>query len=669
MKVGVKLILIGTACILIPLALVTVLAVQRATIGLDNLNDEQLRTRSVTLAEMVDRVYAEETRTALNLAGNPTVIAGVAARADMGSAGAEQAVQAASVVLEPFRSVKEVSEPYEAVNLVDKKGLVFASSNPAFIGVDLASREYITSALAGKPNVGAAVISKVTGNPVTPLAVPVYSGGQVVGAVSPVLKIDFLSDIIADEKVGKTGYAYVVDNTGLMIAHPDKQNVFKMDVTKTPGMEEIAKQMLAHKAGVDNYVFKGVSKTAGYAPVASTGWTVALTLPDNEYLAAAHEVRNLVIIIGVAALLAAFLVYVLLSRSLTVPLAREAAFAAVMAEGDFTRSLEVRRGDEIGVLADALRGMVSRLTEVVQEVQAASDSVAGGSQQLSASAQTMSQGATEQAAAGEEVSSSMEEMGANIKQNNDNAMQTEKIAMKAAQDAREGGAAVAQTVAAMKDIASKTTIIEEIARQTNLLALNAAIEAARAGEHGKGFAVVASEVRKLAERSQKAAGEIGQLSASSVSIAERAGELLAMIVPDIQKTAELVQEISAASGEQSTGTEQINKAIMQLDQVIQQNAAGAEELSATAEALNSQAVQLQSSMSFFRMGEGTRKQAPKLITDQRPAAHTLLHPPRAASSGDGKPAPAPAAKPPRGAGGKSPVAGAADAADSDFEQF
>jgi methyl-accepting chemotaxis protein len=296
--------------------------------------------------------------------------------------------------------------------------------------------------------------------------------------------------------------------------------------------------------------------------------------------------------------------------------------AAELADGNLTVKVAERSAQD--ALMQALAKMVSGLSEVVTNIQTAAHQVTAGSQEMSSSSQQLSQGATEQSASVEEVSSSMEQMAANIKQNSDNAQQTEKIALKAADDAKEGGKAVEETVTAMKEIAGKISIIEEIARQTNLLALNAAIEAARAGEHGKGFAVVASEVRKLAERSQTAAGEINKLSASSVEVAEKAGEMLGRIVPDIQKTADLVQEINAASNEQRSGANQINKAIQQLDQVIQQNAAASEEMASISEELLSQAEQLQSTIGFFRIADhsGSLFRQPYAL-GQKKAVHPL----------------------------------------------
>jgi methyl-accepting chemotaxis protein len=291
------------------------------------------------------------------------------------------------------------------------------------------------------------------------------------------------------------------------------------------------------------------------------------------------------------------------ARGVVVPLARAVALARRIAQGDLSRTddLAATRRDEIGQLERALAEMALRLRETMTQVRAGADALSAASGQVAATAQSLSQGTSEQAASVEETTAGLEEMSASITQNAENARQTEQMALKGAQDAEGSGETVRQSMAAMTTIAEKISIIEDIAYQTNLLALNAAIEAARAGEHGRGFAVVATEVRKLAERSQVAATAINELAGSSVNVAQRSGERLAELVPAIRKTAELVQEVAAASREQASGVSQINKAMTQVDQVTQRAASAAEELASTAEELSSQAEALQQLVAFFRV--------------------------------------------------------------------
>ena len=386
----------------------------------------------------------------------------------------------------------------------------------------------------------------------------------------------------------------------------------------------------------------------------------------HDVIASTASMKTLLMLFGLVTIVSSALIGFFVTQSITRPISQAVTVSNKLVGGDLTITVDVSRSDETGQLLASMRTMVEKLRGVVADIKGASDNVASGSQQLSAGAQQMSQGTTEQAASAEEASSSVEEMNATIKQNADNAQQTEKIALKSATDAQESGKAVSETVGAMKEIASKISIIEEIARQTNLLALNAAIEAARAGEHGKGFAVVASEVRKLAERSQAAAGEIGKLSTTSVEVAERAGQMLAKLVPDIKKTAELVQEISAASKEQTSGADQINGAIQQLNQVIQQNAGAAEEMSSTAEELSSQADQMQSTIAFFRVGDDGGRRA---VGRRLPASHKVIVAPIGQKA---KPASALAAAPHAGVAlnlGHERAKGGGDHRDSEFEKF
>ncbi len=327
-------------------------------------------------------------------------------------------------------------------------------------------------------------------------------------------------------------------------------------------------------------------------------------------------------------------------NAMTANLNATAAVANEIAQGNLT--VEAKPLSEKDTLGLALERMIEKLRQIVSEALTAAQNVSAGSQELSASAEQLSQGATEQASSAEEASSSMEEMAANVKQNADNASQTEKIAAQSAKDAEASGAAVGRAVNAMQTIAEKITIVQEIARQTDLLALNAAVEAARAGEHGKGFAVVASEVRKLAERSQAAAAEIGTLSTDTVKVAQEAGAMLSKLVPDIKKTAELVEEITAACREQDVGSAQINQAIQQLDKVGQQNASASEQVSSTSEELASQAEQLQSTIAYFRIDHGSIKQASepidRAVNQLRAKAATMAAVERPARKPQAKPA-------------------------------
>jgi methyl-accepting chemotaxis protein len=374
------------------------------------------------------------------------------------------------------------------------------------------------------------------------------------------------------------------------------------------------------------------------------------TAEANTSLAA--SAKTFLIAAITVGMIASLVLGILMSRSISKPIARIVGFTEAIAAGDLTKVVHddmLKRSDEFGALAHSFRDMQANLKRVVAELKSAVVNIASGSDQVSSAAQLLSQGSSEQASSAEEVSASVEEMNSTIKQNADNALSTEAIANQSATNGAEGGRAVAETVAAMREIAASTAIIEEIARQTNMLALNAAIEAARAGEAGKGFAVVASEVRKLAERSQTAAAEIGKLSVSSVAVAEKAGAMLSAIVPELKKTSGLVQEISASCREQTSGTEQIAKAIMQLDQVVQDNASNSEELASMSEELSGQARQLSETVSFFKVDDAT---AGGSMLAAPPAKPRKLAPAAAAASSRSVKLPA-----------------LPNAADDDFEEF
>ncbi len=373
-------------------------------------------------------------------------------------------------------------------------------------------------------------------------------------------------------------------------------------------------------------------------------------LADEEFDAAGKTAIRNGMIAGVVLLIALVGLSFWIMVSITRPLSQAVGVANQLAAGNLTVKIEANSSDETGKLLEAMQTMLSKLSQIIGEVNTNADALSNAARQVSATAQSLSQSSSEQAASVEETTANMEQMTASINQNTENAKVTDNMATKSSAEAVEGGVAVKQTVEAMQQIAGKIGIIDDIAYQTNLLALNAAIEAARAGEHGKGFAVVAAEVRKLAERSQVAAQEIGQLAGSSVKMAEQAGKLLDEMVPSIKKTSDLVQEIAATSQEQTAGVGQINGAMGQLNKATQQNASASEELAATAEEMGATAEQLQELMTFFRLEQGSQKRGPAKATAK--VMRSGIH-----ADGAGRMAP------------RLPAMANAPAGEQDFERF
>lgn len=584
-----KLMLGGMIAVMVPLIIIGFFSVYKSGSALENAVKSQAIEMSKSFAQMMDVTLQEERKIVAQLALRSSVIEAAAKYAQGSADGPENE----KVMAELRAMLLQGEKDYESIVLIGLDGKVFADGSEGRIkGLNLAERDYYIAAKSGKINIGAVSKSRATGLPVQPFGAPIYNKSkEMIGVAATIMNISFLMDKVSAVKVGKTGYGYIINKSGIVISHPNKEYILSLNLTEQEGMKQIVPKMVAGETGANEYIFKGAKKMAGYAPVPIMGWSVSITQDSDEFMAPAYDIRNVILGVSICFLLIVVAGFFFFARSIARPI-----------------------------------GNVSHeLNEAAEQVSAASMEVASASQSLA-------EGASQQAAALEETSSSLEEMSSMIKQNADNAGQAKALMAKAKSIVEKVDGQMNNMAAAVQDVTASSEetgkiikTIDEIAFQTNLLALNAAVEAARAGEAGAGFAVVAEEVRNLAMRAAEAAKNTSGLIENTISTVRRSRELTDQTREAFKenvnisgKVGNLVDEIAAASQEQAQGIGQISKAVSEMDRVVQQTAANAEESASASEEMSGQAAQMKGQVAeLVRVIEGSGAKDQGDLQDER----------------------------------------------------
>ncbi len=605
-----KLMLGGMCILIIPLMLVSYFSCTKASLFLGTFSKEHSRAMAEQLAGYTGKLLEQELKLANQIAAENTVI-----QSALHTGGAQANSHELHTMLSGFMG--KAPNDYEDIYVTDISGNVIAAGTVLYAP----ERSFAKTATFKTVQHLGACIGEVTKsanekNTVVPVLSPIVSqDGLFQGSVVLLLKLDGLIDKFSKTKIGETGYAFMIDKTGLVIAHPKTQHILKLNLATLPDLKDIISKMIDGSTGVDEYRFEGIDKIAGFAPVHLTGWSVGTTQPKSEFLSPVKAIWTFIVIIALVSIGLTLLMVFVFARNITTPLSLGVACAKKMAQGDFTQKIDINRNDEIGTLAAALKEMSTRLAQVIQAVKNTSCQVDSATNEVASGAQGLSQSTQEQATAIEQIAATLEEMSTSIKQNAANTEEgllKAKNTLSALEKNMELGGDMSSSMFRIMEASSRIeqiiSTVNEVAFQTNLLALNAAIEAARAGENGKGFAVVAAEVRSLAQKTTIAAQEIkvliqdtGERISSGDTLVKQSGTSLKECMFLMKELTQAIDDIATSTKEQASGVDELTRAISEIDSTTQRNSAIVEELASAADNLNMETKDLSVMVEIFKV--------------------------------------------------------------------